>query len=331
MDNQQNQGYQNGAMNMNGPANGQMNMGGQMNGPMMTGQPMGPVKQPMDPAKKRKIILGVSLGVGGVVLLAVGIIVAMMLMKVDYGESYRIAKELKPEVYELAHNTDCANVLNFVDSASTDLTKYDGFVEGCKSLGDGIDDAVKKLGNSAGVKRNNEINTQYKKFQETLETVVPDKTVLEEKLALYQAWHKFEVLKRDLRVANSTDAEIQATAQALIDSGNTVLKEYGEGWLEKSMAYAQAARAYNAASYNDGIEQKTALRKEADQKRNEQSDWVKEHQPKITELVDLKFDSLAKIYDEFDRLYEMITDQYEQNYDSGSGDCSEIFGEVFCD
>lgn len=317
MENNQNQGW-----------NGEM---ANMNGQMMPGQMPGLVKKPMDPAKKRKIILGIGLGVGGVVVLIVGVVVALTMLKVDYGESYRIARSLKPEVYDLAYDTNCANVLNFVKSEYTDLTKYDSYVEACKILGDGIDDEVRKLGDSAGVKRNSEINTQYKKFQEILDKAVPDKTVLEEKLALYQAWHKFEVLKGELQASKSSDAEIRSTAQVLIGSGNSVLKEYGEGWLEKSLAFAQATRAYDAVSYNDGIEQKSALLKEMNQKRNEQSTWAKEHEPDIIEVVGLEFDSMIKVYDEFEKLYDMIADEYERNYISGSGDCSELFGEVYCD
>ena len=42
-------------------------------------------------------------------------------------------------------------------------------------------------------------------------------------------------------------------------------------------------------------------------------------------------DDTSRIYSEFGKLYDLISKTYAENYNFGSGDCSEILGEVYCD
>ncbi len=80
--------------------------------------------------------------------------------------------------------------------------------------------------------------------------MVPNADELNSKLDLYKTWHSYVVAVDDLS-ASDTDAKIQSAANILINSGNDSFKTYGEGWLEQTMNYVRAYRAYQNSSYSD--------------------------------------------------------------------------------
>lgn len=326
-----------GQQNMNQQGMNQQNMppqqfnqgmnNGQMMNLNMQMRPPKPPKQPMDPAKKKKIILAVVLSLLAVVLVVVAVIVIIILTKVDYGETYRTAKEARPLVEDFAEGGSCSDVTGSVTSTYVTIEEYSKYVEGCRTWGDGVMDAVNKIGNTSAIKKDSEIKEQYDKFRSGVESVLPNEDELSQKLAMNEAWHKFEYLLDDLS-ADSTDAELQAAANALINSGNDILKTYGEGWLEKTLDYAHKYQAYWNASYNDP--NKSALREASEAARVEQRTWVNANKPDIKTLADIDLTNVAKVETEFDKLYRMIVKRYEENYDSESGDCLEFLGEVTC-
>lgn len=317
----------------NNIGNMQPNMQNDMQGNMQGNwqpqpQMMRPPKQPMDPAKKKKLILGLSLGIGGAVVAIIAIVVVITLMKADYGESYRVAKDLKPKVSSLNSNYDCSRVVDYVSSTYTKEATYNGYIDGCATVAEGVDEMVAKLGQTSGVKRDKELKAQYERFQEAIGTVLPNEDELRQRLNVYKAWHKFVTMVDDLSASKSSDAEVQNAAKILTESGNEVLAKYGAGWLEKTLAYVQAYRAYYNASYSDS--NRSNLRTVANDKQTEQKNWVAANKPDITEIGGLSFENSSKMYAEFTKLYDMITELYERNYD-GSGDCTEFLGEVFCE
>ena len=129
-------------------------------------QMMRPQKQPMDPAKKKRIIVIVSVLS---TLLVVGIALAIvlpMVLKVDYSTAYNKAKELKPEIFNIYQSYDCEYVVDYVESSYTSTKSYDEYVEGCKKIyNSDVDNMVDELGNTDGVKRNDEIRMSYEKFK----------------------------------------------------------------------------------------------------------------------------------------------------------------------
>lgn len=310
----------------NGQTNGQMN--GQGNGSFQS-QMMQSPKQPMDPVKKKKLILGLSLGIGGVVMAIVAVVVVSMLMKADYGESYRVAKELKPKVSDISDNYDCLRAIDYVSSDYTSEMTYNGYIEGCAAVAEGVDELVAKLGQTSGVKRDKDLKAQYDRFQEAIGKVLPNEDELKQRLGVYKVWHKFVVLANELTASKSSDAEIQNAAKVLTESGNDVLAKYGAGWLEKTLAYVQAYRAYNNSNAGYYSDEREALKTDRNNKETERKNWIAANKPDITEIGGLNFENSSKTYTEFTKLYDMITEMYEKNYD-GSGDCTEFLGEVFC-
>lgn len=295
--------------------------------PQYPQQPM-PPKQPMDPAKKKKIILIVSICSAVLVLGIVAAIVIPILLRVDYSTAYNTAKEVKPKVQEVYRSYDCEYVEDYVDSTYTSIKSYTEYIENCKATyNSNLGELVVKLGDTAGVKRNNEINTQFQKFKAAYDAVASgDSNEIAKKLDLWQARHNFVYTADDLSYTSSSDAEFTAAAKYLTDSGNDALKTYGEGWLERSLEIAAAYRAYRAATTNWSEAYTTYTNK-----RNELSDWIAANKPDIKAIAPLNFNDTSKMYQEFNTLYNMISETYALNYNRGSGDCTEFLGEVYCD
>lgn len=289
---------------------------------------MKPPKQPMDSAKKKKIIMGVVIGAAAVVVAVAAVVVVSMLLKVDYGETYKVAKELKPEVVNVYRNTNCENVIDYAESTYTRPADYNEYADGCLAAGGEISELTKKLGETAGVKRNKEIKAQFDKFSEGVNTTLPDKSDLEKKLAIYKAWHEFQYLRDDIR-ASSADSEVQSAVAPLVNSGNDTLKTYGEGWMTSVLKLTQAYRNYDNMSYSDP--NKSSARVAYQDAQTEHNNWTAANKPDIKQLGGLNFDNNTKMYNEWTKLYDMIRETYMENYNEGSGDCSEFLGEVYCD
>ena len=241
--------------NMQGNISNMGQMGSNMQmGPNM-GQPypqqtMQSPKQPMDPKKKKTIILIVSI-VSGVMVLGITLaIVLPMIFKVDYSTAYNTAKELQPKIYDIYQSYDCEHVVDYVDSDYTSIKTYNEYINGCaEAFSIETDNLVSDLASTDGVKRNEEIRLQFERFKSVYDSMNPDYDELMAKLAVYKARHEFVVMAKDLSYSSS-DAEITAAANKLIESGNEVLKTYGEGWLEKYLAAAHAHQDwYNSSGY----------------------------------------------------------------------------------
>ena len=291
---------------------------------------MKPPKQPMDPAKKKKIILVVSICSGIAILGIAAAIIIPILLRVDYGPAYAAAEELKPKIYDIYHSYDCEYVIDYVDSSYTTTKKYSEYIENCKKVYNSeTDELVSKLENTDGVKRNNEIKAEFDKFKtEYVSLSSGNSDELDTKLNLWQARHNF-VVAADGLSTSSSDAEYTAAANYLINSGNDTLKTYGEGWLERRIAINAAYRAWWNASYSNP--NYSQLREDYNNKKNEYSDWLAANKPDIKTVAPLNFDDTSKMYSEFTKLYNLISKTYEQNYNFGSGDCDEFLGEVYCE
>jgi len=289
--------------------------------------PPRPPKKPMDPAKKKKIILFSTLG-GAVAALGIAAaIIIPILLRVDYATAYNTAKELKPKIYDIYQSYDCEYVVDYADSGYTSTKDYGEYINGCLEIFEsGAGDLVSKLQETDGVKRNNELKTQSDKFNAEFAKITAGNTEdLKNKLEIYRAWHAFQYAIDDLSWSSS-DAEYNTAANNLIQSNNESLKTYGEGWLEQTLKVAAAYRAYQAALTNW-----SGLYDQYKNLRSERENWVAANQPDIEAIATLNFDDLSKMYDEFSELYDMIATTYAENYNSGSGDCTEFLGEVFCD
>lgn len=287
-----------------------------------------PPKQPMDPAKKRKLVRSIMIVLSIILVVAVGSIAASILLKVDYGETYRAAKALKPEVEAVYQNTSCERAIEYVDNTYTKPIDYNKYVEQCLAASGDTSALTQKLGETAGVKRNQEIKDLFDHFSDAVNQSLPDKEELAQRLALYQAWHEYEYLRASLKT-DRPDSAIQAAVAPLLNSNNATLKTYGENWQQSILAVTQAYRNYDNLSFSDP--NKTSARITYQNLQTDHNNWVATNKPDITQIGGLDFDNNTELYRAWTKLYNLIKDTYEQNYNSDSGDCSELFGEVYCD
>ena len=292
---------------------------------------MKPPRQPMDPVKKKKLILGFSIGGAILVLGIAAAIIVPVLLRVDYAPAYNIAKELKPKIYDIYHSYDCEYVVDYVDSTYTNIKDYTEYIDGCKSVYDsGVDELISELENTAAAKQNSDISNQFAKFKSEYSALSSgNNEELANKLDLWQAQHNYLYSVDGLNYGSSSDAEFTTAANYLINSGNDTLKTYGEGWLEHALAIAAAYRAWSNASCING--NKSQLYDEYNNKRSEFADWRAANKPDINTIAPLNFSDTSKMYNEFTKLYDLISTTYQKNYNSGSGDCTEAFGEVYCE
>lgn len=294
-------------------------------------QPYGPQpmpKQPMDPAKKKKIILIVSICSGILVLGIIAAIVIPIILRVDYAPAYKTAKELKPKLYAIYQDYDCDYITRYVNSSYTSAKTYGEYVSGClETLDSSTDTLVTNLGATAGITRNTEIRAQYDRFVSEYNKISTGSTEdLAKLIAYYEAWHNFKIGADDVNWRTTSDATITAAANYLIESGHDTLKSYGETWLKYALEVAAAYRAYDNATSNY-----SALYSDYSKKNSEMREWATANQPDMSTLVPLNFADTSKMYSEFTTLYNMIAQTYEDNYNSGSGDCTEFLGDVYCD
>lgn len=295
--------------------------------------PPQPPKQPMDPAKKKKLILGLSIGGGVVVLGVLAAIFLPMILRVDYSEAYSLAGELKTKVQDIYNDYDCKNVIDYADSSYTSTKSYNSYIENCRSLYDGVSDLADRLSDTAGVSRDSAINERYNSFRSAFDAAVPDSEKLDTVLNLRQAWHNFVVARGSLGSYSSQKAsasDVDKAASYLINSGNDTLKAFGGTWAEKTKASVNAYNAY----YNDnnyGSSTHSDLRNAWNSAKDDLDNYIKDNTPDIDDLAPLDLADPNKMHSEYNKFYELLRTTYQENYSSNSGDCTELFDEVYCD
>ena len=287
-------------------------------------QPKAP-RQPMDPAKKKKLILGLSIGGGALRLIIVAIVVISLLSKVDYGATYRIARDLDEKIEEFYYDSACEDAQYYSDSEYTDNDEYADYVDGCKAITVEMNDLINQLSSSSAIQKDSDLKSAFDEFVAEYRTVVPEQATLEAGLGAMQAWHSFIVAFDELDTSEATEADVQEACNHLINSGNETLATFGQNVYQYIWDYISAYRTwydsdgyYNDAydAYQDAYD---ALEAYAD-----------DNTPEIEEIVGFDLEATGDVYGAYGDLYDEIVEKYEENYD-GSVKCDEYRGSVVCD
>lgn len=286
-----------------------------------------PVNTSMHPTKKKSLITIILL-VSGIAIAAIAIIIFVLTGKIDYGPSYQAAKNLNSVVYFL-ESDDCTRITDYVDNERISDKSYNSRITGCSTVITNINQYSNELRETAAVKKNQEIKAQFERFWEVKETIVPSSDDFTATTDLYRAYHDFLYNSKNITLKTVSDADLQHIANSLTNSSNEQLKTYGEGWLEKMTAYAHAYQACaNAESGGSSFSQLLQARNDA---KNELDSWITANRPNITTLAKLDFGSSRQLTNEFAKLYDLIKEAYEKNYNPDNGDCVKFFDEVICD
>lgn len=287
-------------------------------------------KTVINPVILRKVLLVVG---GIIAVIAGGFFVKYSIdsaLAVSYGDAYRVAKDIMPNLTTAAKSSSCQYAVDYVKAAYVDKPTYNNYVDVCRSLATEDGSLVTKLGETGAMKWDSGISIQYKEFKELYDGVFGNSEKIAQMvqaLDLYQAWHDY-VLATDILTVNSPETDFQEAADILRQSGNEVLVKYGDEWYYKEMDYINAYKAYWDVSYTDP--NKETARLEAETKRNDLRAWVEEHRPDVVTLAPFDVPNLTPTYDSFTKLYELIRSGYENHYDYKSGDCQEAGRKVYC-
>ncbi len=277
-------------------------------------------------AKKRKtlrIALGVTAGV--VVLAAIGGVVAYVLLHIDYGESYRVARDLRGKLSDVYKNNSCQDVVDTVNNNGITNATYDTYIENCLAFASDKNEYITVLGESSAIRKNSELSAKFETFRSAYQSALPQLKGLDERLKLYRAWHEYILLLTDL-TAYSSREEFQAAADVLINTGDKTLSSYATEWLKLALAYRDA----NAAYWGD-VEAGAAELDALQTARDEYSDFLMNEAPNLTTFVDLGLDGMQQMFTSFTDLYNAVAKGYEEHYDYDSKDCEELlYGKVYC-
>lgn len=287
-------------------------------------------KSSVNPVVIRKILIGVA----AVAVIVIGVFVVKhgidSAFSAGYGDAYRIAKQIMPNLTTAAKSSSCQYALDYVKTAYVDQKTYTGYIDSCKSLATADGELVAQLGQTAALKWNTEIAEQYQDFKgkyDQLFAAADQNAQMVRALDLYQIWHQY-ALATDILSVDSPELDFQQAADILRKSGNDTLAKYGDEWYHKEMDYINSYRTYWELSYTDP--NKETQRLEVEAKRNDLQAWVDDHRPDVTSLEPLTVPNLTPMYDSFTKLYELIRTAYEKHYDSASGDCREAGNKVYC-
>lgn len=281
-------------------------------------------RQPMDPAKKKKLIIGLSVGGGALVLLIVAIVLVVALSKVDYGVTYTAAKELNEKLDEFYYDSACEDAQYYADSYYTDDSEYADYVDECKSGAAELDELVAALGDTSAIKRDDDLKSAYDKFVTEYRKVLPEQATLEAGLNAMTAIHSFGYNMSELD-DTSTEADIQEVCNYLINSGNETLVSIGQEAQPLITNYINAYKAWmdSEGYYNDEYD---AYQDAQEALEN----FVDENDATVEEVVGFNLEDMNDVYSAYSDLYDDIVSKYEQNYD-GKGNCAEYSGVVSCD
>ena len=283
-------------------------------------------RKPMNPATKKKLILGLSIGGGVIVLAIIAIVVIAAVTHVDYGATYRAAKELDEKISDFYSSSDCADAYLKADSTYVDEDDYNDALDECKAMATELDELVNALGSTSGIKNDSELKVAYDKFVADYRKVIPDQATLDAGLATLKAVHQFMLAVDELDLDEAGEAEIQEACNYLINSGNAQLATVGQGVAPLLIDYVNTYRTWLDSSgyYNDEYDVYQAA-EEALENYLDDNDVTKD------ELITFELDGAGDVYDAYSDLYDDIVSAYELHYD-GKGGCSTSYdGTVYCD
>ena len=269
-------------------------------------------KAPMDPKRKKNIILWCSIGGGVAVILIIIAILVPILTRVDYNETYNIASQLNSVMSDFYYDyDDCVDVVDDVNETWLSDSTYSSYVSDCKdALKPTTLDLVKRLSDASGVQRDNDVQFMFNKFlTEFNKAIVSVDNNLEDKLDIYNSWHKFIYNAVDMSFYSNDADDIETYANYAINSGNDTLKAFGVTWKEKAL---EVAAAYK--TYDDATTDYTSLYTVFTTKRDEFEDWVDDNLPDITTIIPLSFEDNAwEIDDAWEDVNNLIYNKFLTN------------------
>ncbi len=286
---------------------------------------------------KKQKILAISIPAATAVLVGGFIVLASVtgMFKIDYSTMYQSAKELKGEMQKLRSDGSCEKVIDYLDNQYTTMKVYSSYVEGCKTVGEGVTAGViNAVGNTEGVLKDDEVRQKYNAFKIVMDASKDGNKRTNETLDIYTVWHSWVIAESSGNSSHNdwrwTEADLKNAAEILTSSEVPEFKKYGEEWLAKKKAAAEVTNAY----FNHALNTAQSLKELYDQMiqaQTEFNDWKKNNAINVSELYPLEMVDMNKLYNKFEQMYDYMREVYQNNYNPKAGGCKELVGSVICD
>lgn len=278
-----------------------------------------PNKPPMDPKKKKKILIIVFGIIGFSVVALIGLIVLIRINKISYRDAYKISSEIKEAISDIDYGS-CQNVVERVSNRYISEEYYEESVEKCeKALSGELSEKIKKLGETAAIRRDKELAKAYNEFKSKNQPLSGNTKNVSQALKEYKAWHKH--IRKDID-SESTDEDVEEAISDIKNSRHEKIRKYAIGWKEKVMEFLKTARAYkNETDYKKYAEKRAAR----DDARAKLSDYKKVNTPNLKELEPISMVTRTSILNKYNALHKEIAKKYEENYDGSGSDCVKWF------
>ena len=150
-------------------------------------------KQPLDPKKKKTIIIWV-------------IILVPMFLNVDYEPAFNAVKEIRSDISDIYYG-DCDSAISYVKSGYTSIANYSDYVSECiETMNKNVEEKFNAIANSAAIQRDDKLSKLFAPFKAAYDSL-PKGDTLTAGLKVYEAWHGFEVESRDVSYISSSKGE----------------------------------------------------------------------------------------------------------------------------
>ncbi len=193
---------------------------------------------------------------------------------------------------------------------------------------------VQKVGDTDGVRRDEEVRRRYETLKTALATAKQGNSEVNTVLDVYKTWHEWILSEAAGNNKHQewdwTDSDLQASSEILTNSDIKEFQDYGKKWYELKKAAAEATNAYFHHALNTA-EDLQMLNQNMSQKQGEFTKWKKENEPDVTDLYPLELVDTAKLYAKFEEFYNYIRETYQNNYNTQVRGCTQFVTSVQCD
>ncbi len=194
------------------------------------------------------LLFGIIGGVVGIVLIVLGVIFIPALFKPDY-EDAKAKVEAVDDALDVILYDECSDVAYGYDDEDTSDENFNEALTECEAGFTKMEENVKALESSTGVKNDEEIKELFSKFKTEYDALIPK---LKDQLVVYKDIRGFASKWDDIYYAyddeiDIVDAEVDEMTSSMTNSTNAVLKEYGPKLNTSVKLYIDAYNEYEKA------------------------------------------------------------------------------------
>lgn len=207
--------------------------------------------------------------IGGVVLVVVVAVVAVFFLIPKDRATREDAEELSALLSVAASNTQCPNAVRDLNSTFYSDEKFVEETNECREKAKRMESLIKKLGSVS----DSGFKDVFAKLKTEIEKNLLFGAELDSELDILESWHRWVLSNQTTGETQQTEQIVRSIASPLLNSGNEMLKKYGDEWINKKIAVIDAETAYELMPDNSN------LAAELNEARANMDDYIAEEAP----------------------------------------------------